>query len=93
MIIDNKSCANISSTTLVRKWNLNIIKNKRPYRLQLLNDYEDVKVIKQVLISVKKCKDIVLCDIVPTHATHLLLGDLHNLIEKPSMIGLKMIFD
>jgi hypothetical protein len=34
MIIDSRSCANVASTTLVRKLNLNTIKNKKPYRLQ-----------------------------------------------------------
>jgi hypothetical protein len=33
MIIDDESCANIVSTTLVRKLNLNTFKHKKLYRL------------------------------------------------------------
>jgi hypothetical protein len=33
MIINNKSCANVSSATIVKKLSLNIIKHERPYRL------------------------------------------------------------
>jgi hypothetical protein len=63
MIIYSESYLNIVSTTLVRKLNLNNIKHKKSYRLQWLNDCEEVKDIKQVL-----------CDVVPMHATRLLLG-------------------
>ena len=52
MIIDGGNCANISSITLVRKLNLNIIKNHKPYRLQWLNNYSEVKllVLKSALL-------------------------------------------
>jgi len=33
MIINNESCANVSSATIVRKLSLNIIKHERPYIL------------------------------------------------------------
>jgi hypothetical protein len=41
-----------------------------------LNECGEVMVNKQVLISflVEKYKDEVLCDVVPIHASHLLLG-------------------
>jgi len=41
-----------------------------------LNHYGDVKVTKQVLVSfsIGRYKDEVLCDVVPMHAEHLLLG-------------------
>ncbi|GKV00606.1 hypothetical protein SLEP1_g13273 [Rubroshorea leprosula] len=48
----------------------------RPYKLQWLNDYGEIKVNKQVLVSfsIGRYKDEVLCDVVPMHARHLLLG-------------------
>jgi hypothetical protein len=75
---DSKSCANVTSSTLVRKLNLNTIKYEKFYKLQWLNDCGEVKVIKQVLLSfsVKKYKDEMLCDVIFIHATHLLLERL-----------------
>jgi len=46
MIINNSSCTNIASTTLVRKLKLTITKHAKPYKLQWLNEYEEVMVIK-----------------------------------------------
>ena len=51
MIINNSSCTNIASTTLVRKLKLTITKHAKPYKLQWLNEYEEVMMIKQDLIS------------------------------------------
>ena len=47
-----------------------------PYKLQWLNDCGEVKVNKQVLVSfsIGRYKDEVLCDVVPMHAGHILLG-------------------
>jgi len=50
LIIDRGSCANVASTTLVSKLNLCMIKHNKPYRLQLLNDCNKVKVTMQVLV-------------------------------------------
>jgi hypothetical protein len=57
---------------LLENW---IWTHEGPYRLQWLNDYGEVRVTKWVLISfsIIKYKDDVLCDVVPIHATHLLL--------------------
>lgn len=44
MVIDSRNCANVASTTFVRKLNLNIIKHEKPYRFQWLNDCEEVRV-------------------------------------------------
>lgn len=46
MIINNSSCTNIASTTLVRKLKLTITKHAKPYKLQWLNEYEEVMVNK-----------------------------------------------
>ena len=53
-----------------------MIKHNRPYKLQLSNDCNEVKVIKQVyvLFSIGKYVDKVICDIVSMHAIHILLG-------------------
>jgi hypothetical protein len=76
MIIDGGSWDNVASDTLVKKLNLSCIKHPRPYRLQWLNDCGEVRVTKQVLIAfaIGKYSDEVMCDVVPIHASHLLLG-------------------
>ncbi|XP_052173757.1 uncharacterized protein LOC127789046 [Diospyros lotus] len=76
LIIDGGSCTNVASTTLVEKLNLSIIKHSRPYKLQWLNECGEVKVTQQVLVSfsIGKYSDEVLCDVVPMHASHILLG-------------------
>jgi len=76
MIIDGGSCANVASDNLVKKLNLSCIKHLRPYRLQWLNKCGEVQVTKQVLIAfvIEKYSDEVMCDVVPIHASYLLLG-------------------
>jgi hypothetical protein len=76
MIIDGGSCTNVASTTLVEKLNFPTLKHPMPYKLKWLNDCGEIKVTKQVLISfsIGKYKDEVLCDVVPMHAGHILLG-------------------
>jgi hypothetical protein len=75
IIIDNESCANVVSTILVRKLNWTI-KLHKPYRVQWLNEYDDVNVTKKVSVSflTGKCSDKVLRDVVFMHVRHLLLG-------------------
>ncbi|GKV11282.1 hypothetical protein SLEP1_g22547 [Rubroshorea leprosula] len=70
------SCTNVANTILVEKLNLPMMKHPRPYKLQWLNDCGEIKVTKQVLVSfsIGRYKDEVLCDVVPMHAGHLLLG-------------------
>jgi hypothetical protein len=46
MIINVGSCANIASTTLVEKLNLPTSKNHKPYKLQWLNECNELKVSK-----------------------------------------------
>ena len=75
MIVDGESCTNVASTILVEKLNLPTLKHPKPYKLQWL-DCGEVKVNKQVLVSFSsgRYKDEVLCDVVPMHAGHILLG-------------------
>lgn len=60
----------------MEKLKLPTIKHPRPYKLQWLNDYGEVKVTKQALVSfsIEKYTDEVLCDVVPMQASHILLG-------------------
>jgi hypothetical protein len=76
VIIDGGSCTNVASTYLVEKLALTTLKHPLPYRLQWLNESGEVKVTRQVLValSIGKYEDEVLCDVVPMHACHLLLG-------------------
>jgi hypothetical protein len=77
VIIDGgRSCTNVASTILVEKLNLHTLQHPKPYKLQWLNDCGEVKVTKKVLISfsIGRYKDEVLCDVVPIHAGHKLLG-------------------
>ncbi|KAL4360540.1 hypothetical protein GQ457_04G019860 [Hibiscus cannabinus] len=76
VIIDGGSCTNVASTLMVEKLGLATTKHPCPYKLQWLNDGGELKVSKQVLIvfSIGKYKDEVLCDVVPMHVGHLLLG-------------------
>ena len=76
MIIDSGSCTNVISTLVVDKLGLKTIKHPDPYRLQWLNDSGEMKVNKQakVKFNIGKYEDVVLCDIVPMIAGHILLG-------------------
>jgi len=61
---------------LVEKLNLPTFKHLKPYKLEWLNECGEIWVNKQVLVSfsIGKYSDEVLCDVVPMHTTHLLLG-------------------
>jgi hypothetical protein len=91
MIIDGGSCTNVASTILVEKLNLPTLKHFRQYNLQWLNDCGEIKVNKQVLISfsIGKYKDEVLCDVVPMHAGHILLGRPWQFDRKVTHDGFK----
>ena len=91
LIIDNGSCVNVCSTTLVNKLNLSIVKHAKPYRLQWLNDSGEVKVTKQVVVpfSIGKYVDEVLCNVVPMQASHILLGRPWQYDRKAVCDGIK----
>lgn len=76
LIVDGGSCANVVSNEVVEKLNLHALKHPQPYKLQWLNECGEVKVTKQVLISfsIGQYKDEVMCDVVPMHVSHILLG-------------------
>ena len=91
MIIDGGSYTDVASTTFVEKLNLPTLKHPRPYKLQWLNDCGEVKVNKQVLVSflIGRYKDKVLCDVVPMHAGHILLGRPWQFDRKVNHDGFK----
>jgi hypothetical protein len=76
MIIDNGSCTNVASTTLVEKLGLTTLPHPRPYSLRWLNENGEIRVTKQVPVpfSIKTYHDEVLCDVAPMSTSHLLLG-------------------
>ena len=88
MIIDGGSCTNVASIMLVEKLGLATTKHPTPYKLQWLNDGGELKVTKQAVVafSIGKYQDEVVCDVVPMHAGHLLLG-------RPWQFDRRVIYD
>jgi hypothetical protein len=62
--------------------------------LQWLNECGEVKVTKQVLIAfiIGKYSDEVMCDVIPKHASHLLLGRLCQFDRKTIHDGFRNRF-
>ncbi|XP_027169960.1 uncharacterized protein LOC113769852 [Coffea eugenioides] len=73
---DGGSCANVTSALMVEKLALPTLRRPTPYCLQWLNDSGNVRVTKQVQVPfrIRKYEDVVLCDVVPMQACHILLG-------------------
>jgi hypothetical protein len=67
------------------------LKHPKPCKLQWLNDSGEVKVNKQVLVSfsIGRYKDKLLCDVVPMHVGHILLGRLWQFDRKAIHDGFK----
>ena len=76
LIIDGSSCTNVGSTIMVEKLGLPTTEHPRPHKLQWFNNSGEVRVAKQVLVSFKigRYEDEILCDVVPMHASHIILG-------------------
>ncbi|KAK7376628.1 hypothetical protein VNO78_34449 [Psophocarpus tetragonolobus] len=76
IIIYGGNCTNLVSSRLVTKLNLETTPHPQPYKLQSLGENGDISVNKQVEVkfSIGKYEDVVLCDVVPMDACHLLLG-------------------
>nr|XP_043633171.1 uncharacterized protein LOC122604347 [Erigeron canadensis] len=75
--IDGGSYANAASTYMVEKLELPTVKHPHPYKLQWLSEGSEVKVNRQVSIPFSigsVYEDKVVCDVVPMHACHILLG-------------------
>ena len=91
VIIDSGSCTNAASTLLVEKLILPTLKHPRPYKFQWLNDNGEVRVTKQVLVSLSigRYKDKVLCEVMPMQAGHILLGRLWQFDRRVMHEGFK----
>ncbi|XP_027169486.1 uncharacterized protein LOC113769220 [Coffea eugenioides] len=76
LIIDGGSCTNVASLLMVESLELPTTRHPHPYRLQWLSEDGEVRVFKQVCIpfSIGSYTDEVVCDVVPMHATHVILG-------------------
>ena len=79
------------SYTQCEKLGLPTLKHPRPYKLQWLNDSGQVRVTKQVLVSLSigRYKDKVHCDVVPMQAGHILLGKLGQYDRRVRYDGFK----
>jgi hypothetical protein len=76
MIIDNESCTNVASTTLVEKLGLTTVPHPKLYSLWWLNQNGEIQVTKKVRVpfSIKTYHDEVLCDMASMSASHISLG-------------------
>lgn len=76
LIIDGSSCTNVASLPMVESLGLPTTRHPHPYRLQWLSEDGEVRVYKQVRLpfSIGNHIDEVVCDVVPMHATHVILG-------------------
>lgn len=84
LIIDGGSCANVASKQLLEKLSLVTSIHPSPYALQWLSADGKLVVDKKVNIafSTSKYVDEVVCDLVPTKTSHLLLGRPWKYIER-----------
>jgi len=76
LIINRRSCTNVASTTLIKKFQLPTKVHLTPYSIQWLKQGSKVTVSKQALIAFSvdpNCIEV-LCDVLPMDACHLLLG-------------------
>ena len=89
LIIDSGSCTNVVSALMVEKLALPTLRHPLPYKLQWLNESGEVRVTKQVVIPFRigKYENEVLCDVVPMHASHILLGRSWQYDKKTSHDG------
>jgi hypothetical protein len=61
MIIDNESCTNVASTTLVEKLGLTTVPHPKLYSLQWLNENGEIQVTKQVCVPIMMRFCVMLC--------------------------------
>uniref|UniRef100_A0A151UGX0 CCHC-type domain-containing protein n=1 Tax=Cajanus cajan TaxID=3821 RepID=A0A151UGX0_CAJCA len=76
LIVDSGSWCNYCSTRLVEKLDLTSSPQPKPYQLHWLNEDGDLVVdqLVKVKLSIGNYEDVVLCDVVPMEACHILLG-------------------
>nr|XP_027062822.1 uncharacterized protein LOC113689218 [Coffea arabica] len=76
LIINGGSCTNVASLLMVESLGLPTTRHPHPYRHQWLSEDGEVRVFKQVRVPffIGTYTDEVVCDVVPMHATHVILG-------------------
>jgi len=77
LIIDGGSCANIASSSMVEKLDLQATAHSHPYTIQWLNQGKGLQVSSRCLIPLsigKNYQDELSCDVIPMDACHILLG-------------------
>ena len=76
MIIDEGSLSNLASTYVVEKYGLETVEHPHPYQLRGNDDHDAILVTRRVLVpfSVGRYEDEVVCDVVPLHASHVVIG-------------------
>ena len=77
LIIDGGSCANMASSNMVEKLNLQAMTHPHPYTIQWLNQGKGLQVNSRCLVAFsigKHYTDEIWCDIIPMDACHILLG-------------------
>ncbi|XP_057994981.1 uncharacterized protein LOC131175280 [Hevea brasiliensis] len=76
LIVEGGGYVNVASNLLVDKLKLPTMKHPHPYRLQWLNNGSELKVTRPVrlMFSIGRYSDEVICDVIPMHASHILLG-------------------
>ena len=76
LVIDGGSCTNAVRLEFVKGLGIPTHTHPKPYRLHWLSNSGDLKVSKQahIPLSIGRYRDVVLCDVVPMEAAHVLLG-------------------
>ena len=76
LIIAGGCCSNFASTRLVSKLNLDTKPHPKPYKLQCLKETVEMIVNKQVKVCFRivKYEVVILCDVIPMEASHILFG-------------------
>ena len=61
---------------MVEKLTLPTLRRPQPYKLQWLNESDEIQVTKQVVVPfrIRRYENEMLCDVVPMYASHILLG-------------------
>ncbi|RDY10047.1 hypothetical protein CR513_05499, partial [Mucuna pruriens] len=84
LFIDRGSSVNVASLSLVKKLSLPTLVHPRPYKLQWFSEKSELVMDRQVPLAftLGKYSDEILFIVGPIEATHILVGNLDNLIGK-----------